>query len=108
MKDKISPEKIILAFIAFGIIGALFVYVGMKVSIDALRRDEALKVDSLLALENKQTALVAKIQYLSRRERIVPIAESELHLIVDTGEKEKVIITSDEVNTIRIYSQKEK
>jgi len=58
----------------------LLAYVGLKLRIDAMKKEIVMANEQIKQLQNQKTKLFADTQYLSSEEKIVPIAIAELQL----------------------------
>ncbi|HVO75473.1 MAG TPA: hypothetical protein VMT35_15695 [Ignavibacteriaceae bacterium] len=98
---KSSKPFIALSLIIF--VGATFLilsYVGIKLECEMLLKEKVLTEEKLNAKKNWHVNLVAQLQYLCTKERIVEIAKNELGMIEKTDSDSIIIVSIDKIKRI--------
>jgi cell division protein FtsL len=78
----------------------MLAYVGLRLKCEQLIKDKVDKQYTLKKTNDMNLSLIAQQQDLSSEERITGIAQNELGMIKDNGQKQTITVDTEEIDKI--------
>jgi cell division protein FtsL len=100
MKKSFKPFIALILLTFIGLTFLILSYVGIKLECEMLIKDKVLAEEKYNSKKNWCVNLVAQIQFLSTKERIVEIAKNGLGMVEKTEYDTILIVSKDKINRI--------